>query len=122
MWIPGSRRRTTERRLRTQGVCRFYRPMKRLPLLATFALACTAIAAQGAAQRPAPVAFSFDVPAHVALPLPQSIVAADTTKAGSPRAFPFIIGGAVVGGVVGAVLAASYSLCDSDPSRGVYCS
>ena len=123
MWIPGSRRRLMERRLRTQGACRFYRPMTRLSLLAAFALALAAIAPQGAAQRAAPVAVSFAVPARAALPLPQSIVRqADTTKARGPRAFPFIIGGAVVGGVVGAVLAASYNLCNSDPGRGVYCS
>jgi hypothetical protein len=97
--------------------------MTRLPLLAIFALAFTATAPQGSAQRATPVAFSVAIPAHAALPLPQGIEAqGDTTKTRSPRAFPFIIGGAVIGGVVGAVLATSYNFCDSDPSQGVYCS
>jgi hypothetical protein len=46
---------------------------------------------------------------------------ADTAATRAPRALPFVLGGALIGAAVGGILAASYSLCDSDPGAGVYC-
>ncbi len=84
------------------------------------------LAAQSGAQRVTPVAFAAVVSAHqsqldvgsfggaIARP-------ADTATTSAPRALPFVLGGALIGAAVGGILAASYSLCESDPGRGVYC-
>lgn len=45
---------------------------------------------------------------------------ADTAET-KQRAMPFLLGGAVLGGIVGGVMAASYSFCSDDPPPGVYC-
>jgi H+/Cl- antiporter ClcA len=96
--------------------------MTTLRLLATAALASTALAQQSSAQRPAPIGLSSAVPVALTLSPHRVMVETDTAKTRTPRPLPFVLGGAAIGGVIGAVLAASYSLCDSDPSRGVHCS
>jgi hypothetical protein len=84
------------------------------------------LARQGGAQRATPVALGTEVSAQQSQPdrgsFAQAIsLPADTATTRAPRALPFVLGGALIGAAVGGILAASYSLCESDPARGVYC-
>lgn len=99
-------------------------PLKGLALAATLGAVTTP--ADSIAQRSAPIAVS----ARAAVlssgsqrPVARSngvLASPDTTQPRRPRLAPFVIGGVVVGGVVGALLAASYDFC-GEPSLGYAC-
>lgn len=46
----------------------------------------------------------------------------DSAAGAAPRAMPFVLGGAGIGAVVGAMLAVAYNPCSDDPQPGFYCS
>jgi hypothetical protein len=52
---------------------------------------------------------------------PLGFAFADTVVETKQRVMPFLLGGAVLGGIIGGVMAASYSFCSGDPQPGVYC-
>ncbi len=57
-----------------------------------------------------------------AIPIEARSVQRADTAATAPRATPFVLAGAALGAVVGAMLAVAYNPCSSDPQPGFQCS
>lgn len=52
---------------------------------------------------------------------PGVIRSPDSTASQAPRAMPFVLAGAGIGAVMGAMLAAAYNPCSGDPQPGFSC-
>src|SRR4051794_3168021 len=89
-------------------------------------LGISPISVELSAQHSAPVAIranefhrSTAMEAQVVTTARVGTIQADTTET-KQRVMPFLLGGAILGGIIGGVMASSYSFC-GEPQPGVYC-
>lgn len=100
------------------------RIVRRIAMLAL--IGALPLAGESGAQRATPIAISRTTPAastawHAQLGRYDRLAVRSDTSDSRRRLPAFVLGGAVFGGVVGGLLAASYNPC-GDPQPGVYCS